>query len=119
MRRAAVRLEIRLERLQLRAGEPAGFAVPWVGFSDVDWGGVGPLPFDLAPLGAPGCRVLVAPDVLQGVTSVAADGRASAAIALPANPGISGFRIFAQWAASTTANALGLSLSNAVVIQIR
>lgn len=105
--------------LQLRAGEPAGFAVPWVGFSDVSWGGVGPLPFDLAPLGAPTCRVLVAPDVIQGVTTVAADGRASAAIALPANPGIVGFRIFAQWAASTTANALGLSLSDAVAIQIR
>jgi hypothetical protein len=105
--------------LQLRAAEPAGFAVPWVGFSDLSWGGVGPLPFDLAPLGAPACRVLVAPDVLQGVTTVAADGRANAAIALPANPAITGFRIFAQWAASTTANALGLSLSNAVAIQIR
>jgi len=69
------------------------------GFSNTQWAG-GPLPFDLAAFGLPGCSLMVAPDVLD--LRVPAGGSAQLAIALPLTPALAGTRLYHQAAALTT-----------------
>ena len=103
--------------LQLRAAEPGATAVCWLGSSRTQWAGVGALPFDLTPIGAAGCRVLAATDVVL-TTAAGMDGRATLAIGLPMDSALAGVEAFAQWGATTSANARGLATSDAVVIRI-
>lgn len=103
--------------LDLRDGEPNGLALIWIGWSDAYWLGVGGLPYDAAPFGAPGCRLLVAPD---GPLPFILDGRgaASYSIRVPTDPVITGVQAFAQSVSSSTANALGFASSDALVIRL-
>lgn len=55
-----------------------------------------PLPFDLGPLGAPGCALLVDPAVLLLHATTAAGG-ASQVVPIPANPSLAGIEFVAQW----------------------
>lgn len=80
--------------------------------------GMQPLDLSLEPLGAPRCRLLVDPLIgLGGITSDA--GTAAETIAVPADPGIVGLVLYAQFALlDSAANTLGVALSNAARITI-
>lgn len=104
--------------LQLRAAEPGATEVCWLGSSRTQWASVRALPFDLAPIGAAGCRVLAATDVVL-TTEAGTDGRATLAIGLPMDSALAGVEASLKWGATTSANALGLATSDAVVIRIR
>lgn len=83
-----------------------------LGFSDTTSAVLGALPFDLAPLGAPGCLVLC--DLL--VTDFRPHGGNSAtySIGMPAGPSAVGLVIFQQaYAFDALANPLGVTSSNA------
>jgi hypothetical protein len=67
-----------------------------VGLSDQSWNG-NPLPLDLAPLGLqPACFLLVSVDVLMARTT-GAGGIARVDIPIPANLGLLGLTVYAQW----------------------
>ncbi|MFK7740169.1 MAG: S8 family serine peptidase [Planctomycetota bacterium] len=85
------------------------FAVLASGLSDTSWSG-GALPTPLP--GAPGCDLLVAPDVLDAVVT-SATGTGSQSIAVPSSTGLIGTELFHQWAILDAVNAAGLVLSNA------
>ncbi|MFN7670140.1 MAG: hypothetical protein ACK595_12405 [Planctomycetota bacterium] len=78
-----------------------------------------PLPFQL-----PGtaCALLVSPDVTVPTTTNAAGnvaGDAAVALALPADPALSGLVLYEQFAAlAPAANAFGLALSNGVAVTL-
>jgi len=78
---------------------------------------LGNLPLDGGPFGAPGCRLLVSPDVVlaQLMTSPVH----SHPLALPASPGLAGLRAFGQWGVLAPVNALGFVTSEAVEITVR
>lgn len=77
-----------------------------------------PLPFDLAPLGAPGCRVLC--DRLVSVLlPTSSNGNASFRLDLPAQRNLIGARLHGQFTViDPPANALGLTTSNAATLTI-
>lgn len=104
--------------MKVRDAEPNGFAMMWLGWSDAYWGPVGTLPYDASPLGAPGCRLLVAPDAPLPVF-VDSSGRGSYSIPLPINTAIAGMRVFAQSVSTSGANSLGFAASDAVIIRMR
>jgi hypothetical protein len=104
--------------ITLRDAEPNGLALCWLGLSDTHWNGFGALPFDAAPLGAPGCVLRVAADVPFPVP-VDASGRAVLQESVPVNPALRGLQVFAQSASSSTANAFGFAASDALVIRVR
>ncbi len=104
--------------LKLRDAEPNTLAILWLGWSDSFWGPVGALPYDAAPYGAPGCRLLVAPDgPVPFVTDSA--GRANYTINVPQHPVIHGMQVFAQSVSVSGANAFGFGTSDAVAIRMR
>lgn len=89
-------------------------AIGLLGSSSTSFGGTS-LPYDLAPLGAPGCLLRVSIDVETGLAA-SGDPRAWN-IALPGAPWLCGHRIHAQVVVlDTAANAAGLSLSNALTL---
>jgi len=79
------------------------------GFSDQTWGAI-PLPLTVPE--APGCNLLVAGDVLSGVT-VSGAGTASFAINVPNSTGLISAVLFHQWVVADAVNALGFVVSNA------
>lgn len=105
--RAAVEQEV----AALREAE-VGVALLFVGFSDLV-GPLGPLPFDLALLGAPGCfeytsiELMLAHPVLTGT--------AVQQFAVPVNPALAGMRLHAQWLVFGTA----MTTTEAVHINVR
>jgi hypothetical protein len=103
--------------LTLRNADPVpGIAFLFLGLSDTV-GPLGPLPYDLGSLGAPGCSELVALDV--SILSLLQNGSGSAAVPIPVNPSAAGLRFFAQWASISIVNTLGIATSDAVAIQVR
>ncbi len=83
------------------------------GFSDTMYQS-SPLPFELSNFGAPGCRMLVAPDS----TTLVLGGSGSAVwpLAIPNNPVLAGTRFWNQFASlDAAANTLGLAFSNSVL----
>ncbi len=89
-----------------------GAAVLFTGFSKTRTrvGGI-PLPFDLSPLGAKGCKVLADPFLGQVLTI--GQGTAQARIPVPASPAILGFSLFNQaFVADAKANTLGVTTTN-------
>ena len=94
---------------------PSSLAVLASGYSNVSGGGLS-LP---APLpNAPGCDLLVSPDVLLA-TSTTASGSASLGFAVPANSALAGFALYHQWVVlDAAANALGLTVSNGVYVTL-
>jgi arylsulfatase A-like enzyme len=84
-----------------------------LGFSDAVWAGV-PLPLDLGAIGATGCSLWIAPDVIGNLTTTAT--AALFPIVLPNNPAIVGAELFAQaFPLQPGANGIDLLASNAVV----
>ncbi len=85
------------------------FALLVSGLSDSSWLGA-PLP---APLpNAPGCDLLVSPDVLD-VAITSPSGAASSSIAVPNAAGLVGLPVFHQWAVlDAAANPFGIVVSN-------
>ena len=76
--------------------------------------GTTPLPFALAPLGAPGCAVQgsLLVTALYGTDPVT--GQAVVTVTLPNDPNLGGFHFYNQWfCLDAAANALGLTVSNA------
>jgi len=104
----------------LRDAEPSSLAVIWFGWSDTSWASLGALPYSGTSFGAPGCSLLVSPDAPLPFWT---DGSGNAAypVALPVNPAIAGFEIFAQSISSAGAgvNALGFVSSDAVAVRVR
>jgi hypothetical protein len=78
-----------------------------------------PAPFDLGPLGAPGCLVEITPgSTLLAFASAAGDGFWG--ISLPGNPGFAGLSLYWQIAVlDLPANALGITMSNRCVGTVR
>ena len=87
---------------------PSTFAVLATGFAAVA---------PVALPGAPGCQLLISPD-LQLVAVVSPAGDASFAIPVPAQAGLVGVSLFHQWAVLDPGNALGLVLSNGAQAKI-
>ena len=79
------------------------------GLSDTSYNG-GALPAALP--GAPGCDVLVAPEVLD-LYLTSATGAASATVSLPPSPSFIGSQLYHQWAVVDNVNALGVVVSDA------
>lgn len=91
---------------------PAVPAALTLGASTGSWGGLR-LPFDLAPLGAPGCTAYA--DVRAAVALAAVGGEAVWQQQVPAMASLLGHDFYAQvWANDAGANAAGLVTSNAV-----
>ena len=85
-----------------------------VGKSDRSWNGV-PLPFDLTPLGAPGC-LIVNDAVLVLATMTDRTGRAAVSVPLPTDRSLEDAVFYSQyWFLEAAANPLGVFTSNGVV----
>ena len=83
-----------------------------VGASRDAWGSVA-LPFDLSPLGASGCAILAAPDLMVQ-TQTDGSGVAELQFVVPNRSELVGARFFDQFAITDpTSNTLGLVFSNA------
>jgi hypothetical protein len=104
--------------IALRDAEPGGFAFFWLGTSGAFWWPLGTLPFDAGVFGAPGCMVRVSIEAVFPVP-VDANGRAAVAQAVPIDPALTGREFYAQAGSSSTANAVGLAASDALVIRLR
>ena len=101
-------------------GQRRGFgALCMVGLDDQRFGSL-PLPFDLAPIGAPGCTlwndwVFVLPTTV-GALPQATFGFGSVSLRAPLDPGLLGQALFAQWVVPDPGRTpLGVSFSNGVV----
>jgi hypothetical protein len=94
-------------------GLPAsGAAAALLGLSNRSWSGV-PLPLDLAPLGMPGCSLLVSADVFLLLAN--AGGIAALDMPVPNSPPLVGTAIYVQALSfDPTANAFGVTASNGV-----
>lgn len=102
----------------LRNGEPNAMGLFWLGWSDQALPGGGVLPLDTGAFGAPGCRLLVSPDVTI-LTPLAANGAGAFLATLPNTLALSGYEVYAQAACVSPVNALGFVSSDAVAIRIR
>ncbi len=100
------------QRCALAGAAPRVPALLFTGTQNKSWGGIS-LPFDLAPLGARGCRIFCsALVILPARTGIA--GKASFQWLIPRTPGMVGTSIFHQWLVfDPKANSLGLVTSNA------
>jgi hypothetical protein len=99
-------------------GNPGQLGFHALGFSDQFFNGV-PLPFDLGPLGAPGCKVYSDWVILSAhVTDPLASrwfGDTRWHLQLPLDQNLLGARLFSQWFfLDGTANALGLTATHGV-----
>ncbi len=80
------------------------------------------LPYEMGPLGAPGCWLLTSgqisiPTALQPLGP--RNGLATVRAPIPATPALANIPLFVQWALSdATENALGWSTSNAIHLQL-
>lgn len=94
-----------------------GFAFLTFGLSDRVWNGL-PLPSDLAPFGAPGCRVHASPD--GAVLLAAQGGNADLVVAIPGERLLLGTQLFHQALVLDPAagNALGATVSNAATLRV-
>ncbi|HEX6811690.1 MAG TPA: PPC domain-containing protein [Planctomycetota bacterium] len=98
---------------------PNTIAVPLIGFSrTLAYSGQLPLPFDLAPVGAPGCFLRVDPVIMQ-LASTDAGGVGYIDFVLPPAPAVRGFTFFMQsMQLDAPLNPLGISMSNDVRVQV-
>ena len=95
--------------LRIEEAAPAALALLWLSTNAGSWLGT-PLPADLGTIGAPGCSLHVAPDLLlAGIT--AANGETSFPLPVPNVPGLAGAVLFAQAAVGGAPNALGLAFT--------
>lgn len=102
-------------QITLDRGPLGSLAMLAFGDSDSQSNGT-PLPFSLAPFGAPACSVFASPLVTMLYGTDPASGQSVATVTLPGDPSLVGFRIFDQWfCLDPAANGLGMSVSNAGV----
>ena len=98
--------------------KPSSPLILLTGTSKFSWGPI-PLPFDLKPLGSPGCKILLAPDLYSFASSDAA-GEGQAAFPLPNDKEFAGATFFQQWLVlDPAANAGSLVLSKALELRIQ
>lgn len=96
--------------IDLRAARERSPATLITGLSDRTFGGL-PLPFDLTPLGAPGCSLLVSGEVLlSGTTGM--DGSLQFRLPVPWIPGTVGNRLFQQALVLDPVNPFGAAWTN-------
>ena len=89
---------------------PLGVALVGFGFSNTAYNGL-PLPLPLDTLGMPGCSLLASPDILTPVFGLPT---ASGSLSVPNTLTLYGLPFFNQaFALDATANALGITTSNA------
>jgi hypothetical protein len=94
----------------------AGPAVVLLGPSDTVWSGT-PLPFDLGPLGMPGCQLLVDPEVLLPLAVAAGTG--TFRLPVVPDPGLLGLTLYAQaLSIDPPANPFGAAVSDGLRITI-
>ena len=97
--------------LDLTGAAPSTAAFLLIGRSDVKWGPLN-LPFDLGPLGAPGCS-LWNDAVTFFAGPVGPQGKASVLLPIPKSPVLVGARLSAGWMnLDFKANALGVTTSS-------
>jgi hypothetical protein len=104
--------------LTLRDAEPNGLGVFWIGGSDAHWNGLGALPLDASVFGASGCRIFASCDMTY-LAITDGSGSASVSIAVPSNPVLNGYEVFAQTISASGVNGAGFVASDAVAIRIR
>ena len=98
-----------------RANAAAGLAY---GFSTKTWGSI-PLPFDLAPLGASGCQLLLSFDGVAAAVVADAAGDANVKVSIPNIPSLNGLQWHYQYfVLDAGANGLGLAFSNGATVKI-
>jgi hypothetical protein len=91
---------------------PPGVVLLMLGLSDANYGGL-PLPLELGGIGAPGCWLMVSPDVTMAGTTLGSG--IPFVLQLPTTPGSLGTTIFQQAALlNPPANAFGVVLTNAM-----
>lgn len=94
----------------LPASQPV---VHCIGGSDAQWGAF-TLPFDLAPIGAPGCALLASPDVLEARGLGSASGTLRFTFRIPDQLSLAGVRFFHQLVGLAPGlNPAGLIVSDA------
>lgn len=104
--------------LHAQGGQPNGVAILWLGVSKRFANGAPLLPFDLGSTGAPGCRVLAAPDI---VFLMPTDGSAQVTMPLPIPnlPSFERLTVFTQGAMlASGANALGLLFTAGLAVKV-
>jgi hypothetical protein len=95
---------------------PSGLAILALGFDRTQWLGV-PLPMALDPVGMPGCRLWVPPEVWLALPT--SGGLASYSLAIPADPSLGGLTLGAQALSLDPAAAGGFgAVSNGVVLRL-
>ncbi len=100
--------------LTLGGAQPGATAILIVGNSTTQWG-LTPLPLDLTSVGAPGCSLLVSPD-LSFFTATDGFGNASLVSMIPFVPALAGFTLHAQWLAADPSIPLGWAFSNGLSV---
>ena len=97
-------------------GAPSSVGVMVSGYSDSSFGGGVVLPAGLP--GAPGCDLMVSPDVLQA-SPTSATGSVSRGFTIPNNSALTGTALFHQWVfLDAGANQTGLIVSNGVGVTV-
>lgn len=100
-------------QVHLARAVPGNFAMLSFGDSNTSSGG-NPLPFSLAPFGAPNCSVLGSLLVTMLYPTDPVTGQSIATVTLPNDPLLAGFLFYNQWfCLDLPANPLGLTTSNA------
>jgi hypothetical protein len=98
-------------RVRVEQARAAAPALMLLGFSDASWSGL-PLPLDLSVLGAPGCALLVSPDLTLPF-GTSAGGTGFLVYEVPNDLYLLGLAFYNQaWIAEPSTNALGYALSN-------
>lgn len=104
--------------LTLALRPSSGVGVFHIGASRTTWNGQS-LPFSLASIGAPGCFLLVSPDIFLPGMNRGPRPTSTLTIPLPNNPSLIGQTVFAQGEVTDpSGNAAGVVFANGVEIQI-
>jgi hypothetical protein len=104
--------------LELQGATPNAPGALWIGLSKRFAFGLPLLPFDLAALGAPGCAVVASAEAPFFVVADA-QGRAAVPLAIPNDPALRRFTVFAQCAAAAPgSNAMGWLFGNGLAAKI-
>ncbi len=99
--------------IHLDRAVPGNFALLSFGESNTSSAGT-PLPYSLAPHGAPGCSVLGSLLVTSLYPTDPVTGQAVVTVSLPNDPSLAGFPFYSQWfCLDASANSLGIAVSNA------
>jgi hypothetical protein len=96
---------------------PSALALFVLGFSNTSWS-LGPLPYDLAPFGMPGCPLLVRPDFTV-LSATSAGGDVHFNLPLPNNTAFIGAVLYGQLGTQEPAlNAAGFAVSAGVRVTV-